>query len=1083
MPMGTAGDTSPIGMSLDLSSREKIQKPIPTDETMNQSPVELPALYVLSNEGTLSMWWIIYKDSITREVHYPDLIAAGGPRPLSDKPAPTASSALPSAPSKPASFGASQAGNSSPFGPAMTQAGGSTFGTPSTPAFGGATGLGNRSSVWGSSSSRLQGAVFGQSSTPGASAGPTTFAGTQHPMEKGSTGSASFGQTGATGAGSAFGQVGGMGASKQSPWNNVQSTPRATPANASESRVFGGNAAASSPFMNLGAKAPTSNDSPFLAFGGVAAGPSSSPFAKQQPSLSTEPSGSTVTFGTASSFGSGTTTFGGGAPIPSQFGTQTDKEKSVDGKPALPQSNFGTTSNEEAKMGNSTSQNSLFGTSTGGFKLGSTFKGDGTTKEDLPQPKFSGKGMFGSSFRDTLEATDSKNSEAATPIKQEPGTEDEVQLADIPTAAEATEDKEQPQQEADAPLPPDPTTWKPKPGALPPPIPPGFGDDFVGKKEPEAREQPSQPDKRAHPHEHPDGKQSAEGTQQSPVGSSHSKHEANGHLPSDEAGPVDDDEDEWGQSESNEESDADDADAEEGSDEEGEVDEEEHEATNPSEITDQKGRDLFRSRITTTSPEQVQNPLDESETPTTDAKKSYTPVGLPKAPVLFPPSSKDLQQSPRSPSPVRNATSPQRLMTQEPHRKPTQQQPPRPQSKLSPGLSGVSKQRVAVGPSQLMESMTQRPQTPPSPEAPTAGELEDDEDERVQAVLREPIEPTREMPSFLAHQDYVSDASGQIAPKAGVGGQIERVYRDINSMIDTFALNARNLSGFLAGSRSTAEGKHVDDLDDEDCWGLGEASALRDIVRELEQRLERGRLENVKAAMARVQEDEEEAQRLRKRASEVRKQIKARTDPDERAISAAAPLPKNNAAQQSELRQTVKKVHALLANAEERTSELRAELASLPSKVDAVNSKQTPTVEAVTSTILKMTAMIEKKSSDIDVLEARIRRLGGIEALKSLAASSTESPLVVSRRASRYGSPINPHSLRSSMRRSRFSPSVMSPSPAGAPASPRKSLFDVSEEEIEAWRAKRAARREVGSALRQCVSERGGARVVRVQRS
>ena len=138
-----------------------------------------------------------------------------------------------------------------------------------------------------------------------------------------------------------------------------------------------------------------------------------------------------------------------------------------------------------AKPTNQQAGGGLFGLPSGGFKLGSTFKGDGSAKDDGPKPENAGAGLFGKGFGDALGET----SKASTPstasaatnvgIKKEPGTENEgPKLQDIPPA-EPTKKAAPPVD--DAPLPPDPTTWKPKAGALPAPVPPGFESAF-GKK-------------------------------------------------------------------------------------------------------------------------------------------------------------------------------------------------------------------------------------------------------------------------------------------------------------------------------------------------------------------------------------------------------------------------------------------------------------------------------------------------------------------------------------------------------------------------------------------------------------------------
>ena len=121
---------------------------------------------------------------------------------------------------------------------------------------------------------------------------------------------------------------------------------------------------------------------------------------------------------------------------------------------------------------------------------------------------------------------------------------------------------------------------------------------------------------------------------------------------------------------------------------------------------------------------------------------------------------------------------------------------------------------------------------------PDAGELEDDEDVRTQAILSAPIELTRDVPAFLAHQDYVASEK----EKPGLGGQTERVYRDINSMVDTLALNARSLNGFVQGnalSRKQSD-KSRFDLEDEEGWLIGESVDIDSLVQGIAVELDDG---------------------------------------------------------------------------------------------------------------------------------------------------------------------------------------------------------------------------------------------------
>jgi nucleoporin NUP159 len=306
-------------------------------------------------------------------------------------------------------------------------------------------------------------------------------------------------------------------------------------------------------------------------------------------------------------------------------------------------------------------------------------------------------------------------------------------------------------------------------------------------------------------------------------------------------------------------------------------------------------------------------------------------------------------------------------------------------------------------------------------------------------------------------------------------------------MVDTVALNARSLQGFVEGNnqQQSAHDKSRLDLEQDHDWLLGEARQLDGVVQGIETQLHDGRLTDVRGALANVQEDENELTKLRAKSAEARKHIMARRDPDQLAQQYAAPLPMETQTLQMELRRETQNVQKLLAKAEEQLTVLRAELASLPSAqgADGRNGSGMPTVEAVEKTIRRMTQMIEQKSGDINVLESQIRKLGGPAALAP--ASNYEDDLVAGMKASRI-SRGSPAAMRSSqLRTSAYGSPTMSrrgrSSRSGTPGTPgaRRSLFDVGEEEVEAYRAKREGRRVVLEELRDRVQQKG-VRVVRV---
>ena len=1069
-------DTSPIGMAIDLSVKELAPRPIPAEsDVLEESPTPLPALCLLNNEGVFSMWWVIYRESIRAKSPYPGMTNKTGPyRPYTyyhrDQPTPTnqtntLGSTPPSnnyPPQTPSAYVSPEPQTvtsvSSPFtsmGSASQSQqpafGKPSFGAPSIPSFGGASSIGQSSSPWGGS----------KAAAPASNA--ATF------------GKPSFGTTTSMTSGSAFGQVGGMGMNRSSPWaasNAGQSSPGQAQTGGS---VFG-SADTKSPFATFGSSSNVG--SPFAAFGKkenqassfAAAGQQNppSPFAaagKQNPALTKETSvGSTATLGsTGSSFSFGqASTFQG-----STFGVRSANEtSSFETKPAL--------SNEETMEDDSSAnQNSagggLLGLGSSGFKLGSTFKGDGTAKDDLPKPKTSAMGgLFGNAFGDVLDSTKDKKPESPpVTIKKEPDTEDQPSLEDIPVAK---------------PLPPPTTTTEetkknevvPEPAPLPPSWQPSKS---AGIPE-DAPLPPFPPSTKTKDEAHPD--EALAGSPPVDLGS-----EKFSQIPESDDGDAEESPEEEGYED--EEND----DAEEGSEGDYETEEESDEDAEDVtyEVQNPDALKAFQSRLQPPQPKHPEPP-EEPPTPPSADRTSHTPAGLPpglsQGPVFAPPSQEEL----RSPSPSRGG---QRAVT-----------------------SPVGKSSIAT-PARPLPSQIKAMAVPPAPPAqrsvarrkppgPDAGSLEDESYSNVKEILSAPLEPSKSLPIFFAHQDYTGNVE-----KSGIGGQIEKVYRDINSMMDVLSLNVRSLASFVEGHvqlrKQATRGRQ--DLEDSEGWCLDENADLSAIIDEVGQQLEDGKLENVKDTLQHLKEEESEAMLLRSKTAELRKQIAMRNDGEHLAVQEAAPLDAETELQQNELREAVQTVRKLLADVEEKLSLLRADLVSLSAANSSVNKAQNnvPTVEAVTSTILKMTSMVEQRSGDIDVLEAQIRRLpNGIASLRmsagyedDLAAhfsgkmlmKSTGSPATASPRRLRMaanGDPLGMSGMFGNskyttpppggLRRSRvmFSPeasAALARSTGSWTGSARKKMNDITELEARAFTAKVERRRDVLRTLKQRVEIKG----------
>lgn len=1158
LPVSLADDmseTSVIGMSLDLSAKEKVRKPIPSDEEIDESATPLPALFVLNHEGILSAWHIVYNESVRQKVPYPGLASTNA----QEQPQPSAPHAQ--------AIGAPNT-SSAPFGattPSQTQTPAQpAFGQSSTPAFGSASAFGKASSPWGAP----------PASTPKA------------PEFGKPAGGAQFG------APSAFGQTGGMGANKPSPWG-APSTSVQSP-QAQGGSVFGGNASGQSPFAAFGKPSGAGGQSPFGSFskpsgseknsapspfgsfaksnddqnksagslfgsfgkqGGSEEKPASSPFGKpsgegDKPAASpfggiAKPSGennkaAASAFGQPSGIGSGAqaspfASFGkpssnentsssspfskagnggsalgsfGNASQPSAFATAAQQKPGMPSTPSFGStvtlnstlgsfgsgggfgqgSSFGKTSfgqpsqGQENKPSEDKSQASGLGDFSG-FKLGSSFKPDGSVKDDLPKPKDPGASLFGSGFANSLN-TIGKKSDPTTPIKEEPDTTQSPELNDIPEASTTPasppkQSREQSDREAsppglltpqgkpsekpkekpsssqnDAPLPPDFLNTKPKepspPEANDAPLPP----DFLTTKPKKDDEGADVPIAGSPPLDVVDEKFSEDGGEEEEDGA-----------------PEDDDEPDWSdeEGEGDEEENEDDEEDDEDEDEEGDEDEEDRT------VDDSKQLSAFEARISPASPQRNQQ-REESTTPATDKKASYTPAGFPKPPTSFAPPAKP-HTSPRSPSPVRNASK-------------------------SPSAQPPSFGKISVPPAKPLDRPASR-QKAPSPQPPTQAELEDEEDARIKAILEAPVQPSAELPEFIAHHNYSGGSD-----KPGVAGSVEKVYRDVNSMIDTLGLNARSLQSFVdwqMAARVNSGPMSRKELEDEDGWVFAEFDDLRSLVEGIGKDLDNGRIDDPADKVADCLDEDKELQKLKSRAADLRKQIASRTDPRQQAEQYNAPLPAESAAQQVELRQGVQRMQKQLAEAEEAMSILRADLASIPAAGQSKGASNVPTVEAVTNTILKMTAMAEQRSGDVDVLETQIRRLPkGLASLRlsddyeddlintmrgsKLLTGSSGSPASTPRpnraRMAANGDPLGMSGMFGSRlvrtpptagRRSvaDLGGSALGRSTASFGASTRKKMQDVSVEEVEGWLGKEKGRRKVLTGLKDIVERRG----------
>ncbi|KIW90392.1 uncharacterized protein Z519_09037 [Cladophialophora bantiana CBS 173.52] len=337
-------DTSPIGMVVDFSSSEKVPNPIPSDPEIEETAGPVPCLFILNNEGTLVGWWIIYNDSVREKTIFSGFASVQAAK---EGPAPAIRP-----PSPPPTAAAPTSGEPPATGAFVKAAGGgfgmsaapSAFGGPPAKPFGASSPITSEKPSWASTG-------FGP--TPGATSSPAfgqPAFGAATPM--GGINAPSFGSASALGSrSSAFGQP---------------STIGGTPA-FGQTSAFGAGST-TSPFGKAGVDTTSSGFASFSKGGGFAsfaggtsAQPSQSPFGKAS---------GTSPFAQASG-----TIFSSNKPQESPFATK---------KPGESLSSFG---------------------SATAFKLQSSFRGDGTAKDDLPPLKEGGGFSFGSSFGDMLSET------------------------------------------------------------------------------------------------------------------------------------------------------------------------------------------------------------------------------------------------------------------------------------------------------------------------------------------------------------------------------------------------------------------------------------------------------------------------------------------------------------------------------------------------------------------------------------------------------------------------------------------------------------------------------------------------------
>lgn len=1094
MPMSKdQTDTSPIGVCFDLSSKDKVLRPLPKEE-FDTSQGPLPALMILNNEGVLSSWWIVYAESIRRGTTYPSLVAAGGPQtqqqPQTERQAsPFASAGTQAAPA----FGQSNFGK--PSNPAVGFGG--AFSKPATSAFGLTSSSGSGFGAIGKSQSQ-----FGApTSTPANSqSGGSTFGqpslGSSTPMGSvmGGTGRGVI-PTG----GAAFGTAGGFG-NRGSVWG----TPSSGTAAASGS-VFGHSG------FSGGNKSP---------FGAISTG---NAFGSNNPATAAAPnSGGFASFAAKSSgFITGTAASAAESPFGktaqgASFGSGMETDTS-----------FGVTPKKDAE-----GTKSIFGGGGGAFTLGTTFKGDDPSANEAPKPEGNeSKRMFGNGFSSALgEAQD----EATTPQTKDADMEEDdntpaqsAQPAPVQKATTTPIAKPAPPKFQFPRVPPStggpfgtqaqaktttaavhssqPSTFtfgKPTPITTTPKDTPNKSEQPVRPSveiSPKIKEEPHSDDDTISPlNEEEAAPPLGYGTPRtpSPIGtktsedpvppestskasftpgdsSNSSKSSEEAPLPPDfltsktklkevepppaEQAALPEDEDEDAEEDADAEGD------EEGLDDEGsgvDVAQEISPSTDPTQSPKITPGSSFGGPVDRSPArglfQRVLRPQDGQAN-----KSLFGEIGNTSAPYFSPPSK--TQESPRSPSPVRS------MLTGDSLRPDNSRSvsAPGPFKALANRKTTLSQLAVPSKPQPSAEEIRKKERERiAAQQAKQAAEEEQDlsdrEDERVREELETEVEGSKTLDPFLAHQDYTGAVD-----KPGIPGQIEKVYRDINSMIDTLGLNARSLTAFVKGHTELHKqpNRTREDLEDDD-WCLIEIGDLNTVEDKLEQKLEAGQIQDAPKKLNECRDLRRGVASLRAKGGDVAKIVETRSDPEVAGSGRTAPLRLEQATQQHELRKQLMRFQKLLAETEENITMLRAKLASCETSNANGRPLKKPTVEAVTNTIKKMTSMVEKKSGDIDVLETQMRHLR----FSSVALSQS----------SREGSPFTP--LPSTLPKRKLFPrsgaSTLQNGQSHTPSrstpglgTPRKAIQALTPEQVQRYREKAQRRQEVNLIMKEAFSK------------
>jgi nucleoporin NUP159 len=458
------------------------------------------------------------------------------------------------------------------------------------------------------------------------------------------------------------------------------------------------------------------------------------------------------------------------------------------------------------------------------------------------------------------------------------------------------------------------------------------------------------------------------------------------------------------------------------------------------------------------------------------SKQLFGEIGN-SGPVLPPPKP---QQSPRSPSPLRQQRTSERLRSEASRSvsapvNPAALMDRRRQDHAQSGLAAQHSQAQQDEAVRLQQQQERAAQHQREKAALELQELDDDEDELIRNELQTPIAASDLLEDFLTYQAKPVDQGP--SSKSGIPAQIERLYRDINSMLITLGLNARALGAYLKYQQEQPTNPEWPDalLSDSPEDALNEDLHLGHIDKLFESQKQLEELGN-EAEVSDVDGKLEDCQKLlsqdihdlRTKFSSVRKMMKARGNPED---SASASLSAEQVSIQHDLRKASISVQSKLVQVEEALAVLRVMSAELSAEDNATKKsglfRKKPTVGAVINTVTKMTKMAEQRSAEVDILESQMKRLD-LKTSSGHARNGTPVATPNGKQLARVGTPNSVGSVYlTPVSRGGASTRSTPSRPRGRASAPK-----LPAEDVERYESKAQRKKEIAALLRTVLLEK-----------